>query len=113
MKKKICKKKQLQKNKKKTNKRTKNIKNYRMSKATVFVYVWPILTKIHMTVKEVQLKTTHDEKSEISLLTLYLFFFGEINMKEEKQHIFNGESWHLFSILKYSEQLAISMLLFG
>lgn len=45
---------------------------------------WQILTRIHIPVKEVQLKLIEGEKSKISSLTLYLFLPSKINKNENK-----------------------------
>lgn len=55
-----------------------------LSQVSVSITFLRILMRIHIPVKEVQLKSTKHEKSQISSLTLYLFLTGEIYMNKNK-----------------------------
>lgn len=72
---------------------------FSLSHVTVSITFWRILTRIHIHVKEVQMKSIQVEKSKISSKTLGLFLHGELNMNENKflMEIYIGKCWHLFS----------------
>lgn len=55
-----------------------------LSQVSVSITFLRILMRIHIPVKEVQLKSTKREKSQISSLTPHLFLTGEINMNKNK-----------------------------
>lgn len=53
-----------------------------LSQVSVSITFLRILMRIHIPVKEVQLKSTKREKSQISSLTPHLFLPGEFKMKK-------------------------------
>ena len=73
---------------------------YSLSQVIASIAFWWFLIKLHIPVKEIQLKSLKGNISKISSLNNYPFPLRKIHRNENRflTEIYNGECLHLFSI---------------